>query len=174
MKYRIPPNNKRGRAYVSTPRTILKRTQEKFVSEVVGTGLFQYFIKVIPTHYKGKDGAFDQTALLLLAYVCVCVPRVPLLLGSPLLSLSNTPPGPGHINTGETIRTNRISVTERFKPLHREGQARLQGDSHAHDDRTSVLPGVFFIYDLSPFAVRLLSVSIFDMCMCPALVSSID
>lgn len=45
-------------------------------------------------------------------------------------------------------------MTERFKPLHREGQARLEGDSHAHDDRTSVLPGVFFIYDLSPFAVR--------------------
>lgn len=44
-------------------------------------------------------------------------------------------------------------MTERFKPLHREGTPRLQGDSHAHDDRTSVLPGVFFIYDLSPFAV---------------------
>lgn len=61
---------------------------------------------------------------------------------------------PNATTTGKTIRTNRLSVTERFKPLHREGQPRLQGDSHAHDDRTSVLPGVFFIYDLSPFAVR--------------------
>lgn len=62
------------------------------------------------------------------------------------------PSTPNH-HTGKTIRTNRLSVTERFKPLHREGTPRLQGDSHAHDDRTSVLPGVFFIYDLSPFAV---------------------
>lgn len=68
---------------------------------------------------------------------------------------------PRHPNpTGKTIRTNRLSVTERFKPLHREGQPRLQGDSHAHEDRTSVLPGVFFIYDLSPFAVRVLACSL--------------
>jgi hypothetical protein len=39
------------------------------------------------------------------------------------------------------IRTNRISVTERFKPLHKEGEALLKGDSHAHQDQTSVLPG---------------------------------
>ena len=32
-------------------------SQEKYVSEEVGTGLFQYFIKVIPTNYKGQDGA---------------------------------------------------------------------------------------------------------------------
>ena len=57
--------------------------------------------------------------------------------------------------TGKVIETNRISVTERFKPLHREGQARLNGDTHEHHDQTSVLPGVFFIYDLSPFNVRL-------------------
>lgn len=30
--------------------------QVKFVSEEVGTGLYQYFIKVIPTNYKGHDG----------------------------------------------------------------------------------------------------------------------
>ena len=54
---------------------------------------------------------------------------------------------------GKVIETNRISVTERFKPLHREGEARLMGDTHEHTDQTSVLPGVFFIYDLSPFNV---------------------
>ena len=57
------------------------------------------------------------------------------------------------------IRTNRISVTERFKPLHKEGEAQLEGDSHAHNDQTSVLPGVFFIYDLSPFNVEVSTVS---------------
>ncbi|TFJ83594.1 hypothetical protein NSK_004699 [Nannochloropsis salina CCMP1776] len=88
----------------------------KYVSSTVGTGLFQYFIKVIPTHYKGR--------------------------------------------AGEAIRTNRISVTERFKPLHKEGEARLTGDSHAHNDQTSVLPGVFFIYDLSPFNVEVSTVSV--------------
>lgn len=61
---------------------------------------------------------------------------------------------------GEAIRTNRISVTERFKPLHKEGEARLTGDSHAHNDQTSVLPGVFFIYDLSPFNVEVSTVSV--------------
>ena len=35
----------------------------------------------------------------------------------------------------KVIRTNRISATERFKPLHKEGQARLEGDSHAHNDQ---------------------------------------
>ena len=30
--------------------------QVKYVSEELGTGLFQYFIKVIPTDYKGDSG----------------------------------------------------------------------------------------------------------------------
>lgn len=87
----------------------------KYVSQELGTGLFQYFIKVIPTNYKGRKG--------------------------------------------NVIRTNRISVTERFKPLHKEGEVRLEGDSHAHADQTSVLPGVFFIYDLSPFNVEVSTVT---------------
>jgi hypothetical protein len=35
--------------------------QVKYVTEEVGTGLYQYFIKVIPTNYKGT-GTDNHTA----------------------------------------------------------------------------------------------------------------
>lgn len=35
----------------------------------MGTGLFQYFIKVIPTHYKGQDGTWSAPGLLWTAWV---------------------------------------------------------------------------------------------------------
>lgn len=107
--------------------------QVKFVSEEVGTGLYQYFIKVIPTNYKGHDGKES--------------PPPPMALLSLLVHQALIRPLP-HVVVlllpGRVIRTNRISVTERFKPLHREGQARLAGDSHAHNDQTSVLPGTTY------------------------------
>jgi hypothetical protein len=95
------------------------------VSKELGTGLYQYFIKVIPTDYKGRDGASS------------CSTRHDWPSHSP----SRPPPPPHPPTTGKVIRTNRISVSERFKPLHKDGEARLAGDSHAHNDHTSVLPG---------------------------------
>ena len=65
------------------------------VDKDIGTGLFQYFIKVVPTSY---TDAF-----------------------------------------GFTINTNTYTMTERFRPL-------AIGNPGA-----AVLPGVFFIYELSPF-----------------------
>jgi hypothetical protein len=107
------------------------------------TGLFQYFLKVVPTYY--KEHRRDA---------------VP------------------------TLETHRFFVTERFRPLmtvsdeidmdsllkKSEAQPELVGASagagagsgtHAHANhhtiQNSVLPGVFFVYDIYPFAVEIVS-----------------
>jgi hypothetical protein len=64
-----------------------------------GTGMFQYFIKVVPTIYESLDGA--------------------------------------------VINTNQFSVTEHYRMLAGKGE----GGGHG-------LPGVFFMYDLSPIMVK--------------------
>jgi endoplasmic reticulum-Golgi intermediate compartment protein 3 len=67
----------------------------RIMSHEKGTGLYQYFIKVIPTQYTDE--------------------------------------------WGRTIISNSYTMTERFRPLStRSGN--------------TVLPGVFFIYDIQPFA----------------------
>ena len=100
-----------------------------------GTGLFQYFIKVVPTTYKDKNGNVVGT-------------------------------------------TNRYFFTERYRPLMTEliedehfdlagdkekktAGAHAGGhlkDSHSkhnhHSHMNSILPGVFFVYEISPFAVE--------------------
>jgi len=63
-------------------------------------GLYQYFIKVVPTVYQGLD---DQMV----------------------------------------IKTNQYSVTEHFRAL-----------SKSHEGHGSGLPGVFFMYDISPIMVK--------------------
>ena len=100
-----------------------------------GTGLFQYFIKVVPTTYKDFDGEI----------------------------------------IGET---NRYFFTERYRPLMTEligdEHYELAGednnnkkagvyaggngkDSHSkhehHLHKNSILPGIFFVYEIHPFAV---------------------
>jgi len=67
--------------------------------ELDGAGMYQYFVKVVPTIYKGIDGSF--------------------------------------------INTNQFSVTEHYKGLSTKGE----GAGHG-------LPGVFFMYDLSPIMVK--------------------
>jgi len=119
---------------------------KKIVTESVGTtGLFQYFIKIVPTTY--VDDAFP---------------------GDPELSETTS-------DGQKRIETNRYFITERFYPLMSEGYddhiTKVEGDSkrhalemkhgkgHDHEDhhkiRNSVLPGVFFIYDIYPFAVEI-------------------
>lgn len=117
----------------------------KIVTERVGTtGLFQYFIKIVPTSYVGD--AFP---------------------GNPELVTESTS-GEGE---EKRIETNRYFITERFNPLMSEGYedhiTRVEGDSkrHAvqmnhnakdhHMIRNSVLPGIFFIYEIYPFAVEI-------------------
>ena len=95
------------------------------------TGLFQYFIKVVPTTYVSR--------------------------------------------TQQRRETNGYFFTERFRPLMQEyfdddddnegspvmeaeaGAPGGQGHKHAHHDvkKNSILPGVFFIYEIYPFAVEI-------------------
>ena len=119
----------------------------KIVTEENGsTGLFQYFIKIVPTTYKGEA-----------------------MVGS--------------VKTGRAmgedyvLETNRYFFTERFRPLmtdileeeHHElgGEGGMAGThiggavgsgSHAaqehHKVQNSILPGVFFVYEIYPFAVE--------------------
>jgi hypothetical protein len=118
----------------------------KLVTEETGTtGLFQYFIKVVPTMYKGD--ILDELKL-------------------PYKSKEN-----------KVLETNRFFYTERFRPLIGEvhEEAILSGDpdrgmagAHVggktggtlhekmehHDTQNAILPGVFFVYEIYPFAVE--------------------
>mmetsp|Transcript_16450 Transcript_16450/g.32695 ORF Transcript_16450/g.32695 Transcript_16450/m.32695 type:complete len:472 (-) Transcript_16450:217-1632(-) len=114
-----------GTKYPSMEDGPLVGVQKMTSEENGGTGLFQYFLKVVPTNY---------------------------------------------INDIEsiTIRTNRYSYTEKFRPLmvevedhhHDLGHGEHAGVhtdemSHSkHKVASSILPGVFFIYELYPFAVE--------------------
>eukprot|EP00545_Synedropsis_sp_CCMP1620_P002973 CAMPEP_0119030444 /NCGR_PEP_ID=MMETSP1176-20130426/41034_1 /TAXON_ID=265551 /ORGANISM="Synedropsis recta cf, Strain CCMP1620" /LENGTH=507 /DNA_ID=CAMNT_0006986815 /DNA_START=110 /DNA_END=1633 /DNA_ORIENTATION=+ len=126
------------------------------VHKVVGpehgtTGLFQYFIKVVPTTYKGKSlmpKNADQAMPSLFVEV------------------------EGNEDKEHVLETNRYFFTERFRPLMREfveeehmdedGETATVDAGHSHTDahhnhhiRNSVLPGIFFIYEIYPFAVEI-------------------
>uniref|UniRef100_A0A7S2HLU8 Endoplasmic reticulum vesicle transporter C-terminal domain-containing protein n=1 Tax=Octactis speculum TaxID=3111310 RepID=A0A7S2HLU8_9STRA len=91
----------------------------KMVDEQQGTGLFQYFIKVVPTIYESREG-----------------PK---------------------------IITNQYSFTERFRPLERPGgqlhdllhDHNKHGSSAGHHQATTVLPGIFWVYDFSAFMIEI-------------------
>jgi len=122
------------------------------MSNVVGvSGMFQYFIKIVPTAYKGKK-IVEQL--------------------DPNFDMSKEP----------LLETNRYFVTERYTPTMEveDGDWDLGIDFEANDDETSyaaskvggktglghdtheqhlrqrsILPGVFFIYQVYPFAVEI-------------------
>lgn len=120
----------------------------KIVTEETGTtGLFQYFIKVVPTRYKGD------------------------ILDEMSLDLKD-------IKGEKMLESNRYFYTERFRPLLGEvhEEAILSGDedrgtagahvggkaggtlhekAEHHDAANAVLPGVFFVYEIYPFAVEI-------------------
>jgi len=119
----------------------------KEVTSEYGTGLFQYFIKVVPTTYKGDD-LIDEMGVQL-------------------------PKGQDE----KVLETNRYFYTERFRPLLGEvhEEAVLAGDpekgtvgahvsgkmggtlhekAEHHDSANAILPGVFFVYEIYPFAVE--------------------
>jgi hypothetical protein len=123
---------------------------KKVVAEETGTtGLFQYFIKVVPTVYKGN------------------------ILDDMTLELKDN----NYHKNEKVLETNRYFYTERFRPLIGEvhEEAFLSGDSNLgtagahvggksggtlhekvehHATANAVLPGVFFVYEIYPFAVE--------------------
>lgn len=120
----------------------------KIVKDEHGTtGLFQYFIKVVPTNYIGLGDGKKQAKNS----------KIPTI-----------------------VETNRYFYTERFRPLMGEealdtsvgfnnkeqGEDAKQTMAHAghggghsnkehHRVQNAVLPGVFFIYEIYPFAVEI-------------------
>ena len=132
----------------------------KIVTEKTGsTGLFQYFIKIVPTAYVGEGSSF------------------PTIEEGSLPSLYPEVEEFGAANDftrKRKIETNRYFFTERFMPLmtalledeHYEdddsGKAATDtgytGGHHNekhHEKQNSVLPGVFFIYEIYPFAMEI-------------------
>ena len=128
----------------------------KIVTEDTGTtGLFQYFIKIVPTTYVGKDA----------------IPNLPQGWDSmPSLFPENEAPK----GKEATLETNRYFFTERFMPLmtelledqHKDSDDPSKAavyaghvgghDNHDHHKKqNAVLPGVFFIYEIYPFAVEI-------------------
>lgn len=121
----------------------------KIVTENTGTtGLFQYFIKVVPTTYIGDN-----------------VPSMP--------KGAESFPSPGG-GMEKVVETNRYFFTERFMPLMTElledhhkdsedpnkaavhaGHSGGHDSHHHHTKQNAVLPGVFFIYEIYPFAVEI-------------------
>jgi len=123
----------------------------KIVTEETGTtGLFQYFIKVVPTVYKGD--IVDDMAV-------------------ELKDVKSD-------KDEKVLESNRYFYTERFRPLIGEvhEEAILSDDSDRgmagahvggktggtlhekaehHDTANAVLPGVFFVYEIYPFAVEI-------------------
>ncbi len=105
-----------GKKYPSMPIGPLNN-KIKIINEKVGTGLFQYFIKVIPTIYSDEFKWRGKTY------------------------------------------TNQYTMTERFRPLMLPEFPRLPDGrpdfvNGAHMHQQAVLPGIFFIYDVSPFLVE--------------------
>ena len=130
------------------------------VVQIVGpehgtTGLFQYFIKIVPTTYKGRS-------------------LMPKNFDANLPSIYDEVEK--NTDKQHVLETNRYFFTERFRPLMKEyikeesitetpgGDDKATVDAghkggHSNKDhhhvQNSVLPGIFFIYEISPFAVEI-------------------
>lgn len=129
------------------------------ITKIVGpehgtTGLFQYFIKVVPTSYKGMSPPVSERDKALPS----------------LYEEVEDHPDDG------MLETNRYYYTERFRPLLKEmpnddedeedrdpkavaeataGGAAHQAHQHHHAAHNAILPGVFFMYEIYPFAVEI-------------------
>ena len=116
------------------------------------TGSFHYFIKIVPTAYKGERIVKEIDPSLRFKY-----------------------------GTVPKLETNRYFVTERFTPLMEPDDEHYDlaeglgldeddelaatkvggntGTSHSHHEshrkQKSILPGVFFVYQVYPFAIEI-------------------
>lgn len=97
-----------------------------------GSGVFMYFIKIVPTVYD-KSGVRSKAALAAAAAAA-----------SAASDAAATTAG-GSTDDASSSRsvlvTNQYSITSQFRPAIVLG------------NRINVLPGVFFVYDISPFMV---------------------
>jgi len=159
---------------------------QKIVKKSDGsTGTFQYFIKIVPTTYKGKD-LVDS-----------------LLTKKKITEADFKPPQLSDADSEPILETNRYFTTERFVPLMAEevtdehydlgdlvlkdndskdeydddgvfddegafdddnrpaAGVKVGGNTgtahthhHSHRSKQQILPGVFFIYQIYPFAVE--------------------
>ncbi|CAM9204184.1 unnamed protein product [Sphacelaria rigidula] len=113
----------------------------RIIDEDVGTGLFQYFIKLVPTiHTIAPDSSEEQSE-----------------------QRSET-------RRDATVTTSQFAYTFKFRSLkgfteyHRGTDADDPEHHAAHGKErgeeetppTQVLPGVFFVYDVSPFMVEVI------------------
>lgn len=102
-----------GDPYPSMPKNPLDGIS-RIVTPTVGTGLFQYFIRIIPTIYTDERS--------------------------------------------RQLHTNQYTITERFKPLQLPEMNPFGFGGGGGGGNTAppaaVLPGIFFVYDLSPFMVE--------------------
>jgi endoplasmic reticulum-Golgi intermediate compartment protein 3 len=89
-----------------------------------GSGVFMYFIKIIPTVYLGEPRIKRCNSRWV-----QCATR--LLFGHSSVA------GVG----ATSLKTNQYSVTSQYRAAIVNGQ------------RQNVLPGIFFVYDISPFQV---------------------
>mmetsp|Transcript_11464 Transcript_11464/g.15197 ORF Transcript_11464/g.15197 Transcript_11464/m.15197 type:complete len:253 (+) Transcript_11464:1-759(+) len=142
----------------------------KIITEETGTtGTIQYFIKVVPTTYKTPQ-----------AKQLAAVNALPSLYEE----VESAAAAANGKEEDEIIQTNRYFVTERFRPLisewddedweeaghvtinkedHNKAELSTGGShghhAHGHHDhhkvQNSILPGVFFMYEIYPFHVEI-------------------
>merc|ERR1719223_1455866 len=79
---------------------------KKIIAENQNTGLFQYFVRIIPTVYSDESG--------------------------------------------NKVFTNQYTFTEKFRPLN---FPKIKADG-TRDPVEAILPGIFFVYELSPFMIE--------------------
>lgn len=123
------------------------------VSKIVGrehgtTGLFQYFIKIVPTSYvgAGRGGRNVETNRFFFTERF-----------RPLLKEYVAPGVDDDEYTGDELKDQPKKLEEDGdKAVVHAGHGGRHGSHHHHDvKRNSVLPGVFFIYEIYPFEVEI-------------------
>jgi hypothetical protein len=133
----------------------------KIVTESTGTtGLFQYFIKIVPTTYVGEGANFPR----------VDEESLPSLYPEAEEAAAQSGNSAGK---KRKLETNRYFFTERFMPLmtelveeehYEDDDVRARADTgytgghhnkDHHAKQNAVLPGIFFIYEIYPFAMEI-------------------
>eukprot|EP01083_Nonionella_stella_P111037 325480_1 len=120
------------------------------------SGMFQYFIKIVPTTYKGKkivkeiDPQFDFTkedVKIETNRYFVTERFIPLM-----------EPDDEHWELGEYFDPEDDEVNDDDKEIAAAHVGGKTGHSHSHTEhmkQKAVLPGLFFIYQVYPFTVEI-------------------